>query len=159
MRSSAYYTTPDHVHRVEHLPGHSTPRCRCGMTTAERIAAVRARAGERLDAAAEAYTTALRGSVSDDAAQRRARLIEAVEYDAAREHAREIARLTDQWRRLTGPQPHLARWSMADLLAALDAAEADAEADERAGLDAAEADERAGLDGLDADEADERASR
>ena len=111
----------------------------CGMTTAERIEAVRARAVERRVAAAEAYSTALRGSVSDDAAQRRARLIEAVEYEAACEHAREIERMTDQWRRLTGPQPHLARWSMADLLAALDAAEAD----ELAGLDAAEADERA----------------
>ena len=79
---------------------------------ADRIAAIRDSALERNRRAIDAYVQAKRGAGLNEP-------FEAVEYEAAGQHASHAVRLADQYAKLTGPQPWLATWTMDDVVRAL----------------------------------------
>ena len=81
-------------------------------TVADRIYALARTATERLEAAGRAYTLARRGAGTDEP-------FEAVEFEAADQHARNVTKLAHEHGLLTGPQPWLATWTMDDVVRAL----------------------------------------
>ena len=74
-------------------------------TLDDRIEALVRSARERIEAAGRAYALARRGAGTNEP-------FEAVEYDAADRHARSVTKLAHEYDLLTGPQPHLATWTM-----------------------------------------------